>query len=87
LFDDAFLKRIPKLENVPECIRSVLKEFPDRFPENLENNAIIIKVPAGVQLHVVHKKDGQSICVCIDPKFLNKALLREYHPIKTIEDV
>ena len=38
-------------------------------------------------MHVVHKQDGKNVRVCIDPKFLNKALLRETHPIKTIEDV
>ena len=38
-------------------------------------------------MHVVHKSDGKNVRVCIDPKFLNKALLRETHLIKTIEDV
>ena len=59
----------------------------------MAKNDIITKVPKGVptpwcsQLHVVHKKDGKSVRTCIDPKFLNRALLREYHPIKTLEDV
>ena len=39
------------------------------------------------QLHVVHKQDKKNVRVCIDPKFLNRALLRETHPIKTLEDV
>ena len=46
-----------------------------------------VPTPWCSQLHVVHKKDKKSVRVCIDPKFLNKALLREVHPIKTIEDV
>ena len=59
----------------------------------MQNNDIITRVPQNIptpwcsQLHVVHKKDGNSIRVCIDPKFLNKALLREVHPIKTFDDV
>ena len=59
----------------------------------LEKHGIIMKVPTGVptpwcsQIHVVHKKDGHNVRICIDPKFLNKALLREYHPIKTMEDI
>ncbi|XP_064630948.1 uncharacterized protein LOC135489499 [Lineus longissimus] len=136
LFDDKFLKRISNVEKVPEPILKVLRDFPDRFPDErvgklpgkfhlsidpeykdgpvsygsrpipaalrdmtkkqidfLEGNDIISKVPPGVptpwcsQLHVVHKKDGKSVRVCIDPKFLNKALLRETHPIRTLEDV
>jgi hypothetical protein len=35
----------------------------------------------------VHKKDGKSVRICIDPKFLNKALLREFHPLTTLESV
>ena len=70
-----------------------MKELTKKQLEYLENNDIIKKVPPNVptpwcsQLHVVHKKDKKSVRVCIDPKFLNKALLREAHPIKTIEDV
>ena len=136
LFDDEFLRRVPNLKNVPQCILDIVREFQDRFPVDrvgkipgevhlsidpeykdgpvsygsrpvpaamreltkaqldfLEKQEIITKVPKGVptpwcsQMHVVHKKDGKSVRVCIDPKFLNKALLREYHPIKTLEDV
>jgi len=32
------------------------------------------------------KKDG-SVRICIDPVHLNKALLRPYHPLKTVEQV
>ena len=72
---------------------AAMKELTKKQLEYLENNDIIKKVPPNVptpwcsQLHVVHKKDKKSVRVCIDPKFLNKALLREVHPIKTIEDV
>ena len=33
------------------------------------------------------KKDGNSIRLCIDPLFLNKALKRPHHPLRTIEDI
>ena len=106
----ASLKRISNLNQVPKCVIDVIKEFPDRFPEDrvgtipgewhlsmdpeykqgpvsyrsrpipaamrdltktqldyLEKNDIIAKVPIGTptpwcsQMHVVHKKDGQSV--------------------------
>lgn len=70
-----------------------LKEKTKEQLDFLEKHHIITKVPPGVptpwcsQMHVVHKKDGHNVRICIDPKFLNKALLREFHPIKTIEDI
>ncbi len=136
LFDDGFLRRIPNLSKVPQCVLDMIKEFPDRFPDDradkvpgewhlsvdseykdgpvsfgsrpipaamrgrtkeqreyLEKQVLLAKVPTGIptpwcsQMHVVHKKDGKSVRVCIDPKFLNKALMREYHPIRTLEDI
>ena len=35
---------------------------------------------------VVPKKNG-TLCICLDPKDLNKAILREHYPLPTIEDV
>lgn len=70
-----------------------LKEKAKEQLDYLENQGIIAKVPQGVptpwcsQLHMVHKKDKQSVRICIDPKFLNRAILRECHPIRTIEDI
>ena len=58
---------------------------------------IIEKVPVGKptpwcsNMHVVHKKGGSStnpdVRITIDPQDLNKALLREFHPMTTLEDV
>lgn len=64
----------------------------------LQNLGIIEKVPVGeptpwcAALHVVKKKTVDpkkptDVRVTIDPQDLNRALLREYHPITTIEDV
>jgi hypothetical protein len=74
---------------IPAALREQTKEQLDY----LEKNDIIAKVPKGThtpwvsQLHVVHKKDKKAVRICIDPKFLNKALLREYHPMSTVQDV
>ena len=35
---------------------------------------------------VVPKKDG-TLRICLDPKDLNKAILREHYPLPTIEDI
>ena len=74
-------------------IPAALKEQTKAQLDFLERQGIITKVPVGVptpwcsQMHVVHKKDGKSVRICIDPKFLNRAILREFHPLKTIEDI
>jgi hypothetical protein len=42
------------------------------------------------QLHVVNKKTTspqKDVRITIDPRELNKALLREYYPMKTIEEI
>ena len=67
-----------------DAVQAKLKE--------LEDADIIEKVPVGTPtqwcsaLHVVPKKD-KSVRITIDPKDLNKALLREYHPTNTVDDV
>ena len=72
---------------------AAMRELTKKQLDYLQENDIITKVQTNVptswcsQMHVVHKKDGKNVRVCIDPKFLNKALLRETHPIRTIEDV
>jgi hypothetical protein len=74
-------------------VPAALKELTKKQLDYLEDKGIIAKVPGGMptpwcsQLHVVHKKDGKNVRICIDPKFLNRALLREYHPLRTLEDV
>ena len=40
----------------------------------------------GVSSMVVAVKNGK-VRICIDPRDLNNAILREHHPIKTVEDV
>ena len=33
-----------------------------------------------------NKKNGSEIRLCIDPKDLNRALLRPHHPMRTVEE-
>lgn len=34
-----------------------------------------------------HKKNTDKICICIDPRDLNEALMRPHHPMRTVEEV
>ena len=58
--------------------------------KNMEKLGVIepIQEPTAWVSHMVpaRKKDG-SIRLCINPVHLNKALLRQHHPVKTIEDI
>lgn len=77
----------------PRPIPAALRESAKKKLDELESYDIIEKVPVGVptpwcsSLHIVTKKNGTDIRITIDPKDLNKALLREYHPMSTLEDV
>ncbi|XP_067656436.1 uncharacterized protein [Haliotis asinina] len=55
----------------------------------MEENGYIVKVEEPTEwvnsMVVSIRKD--KIRICIDPKDLNKAILREHHPLKTIEEV
>ena len=80
----------------PRPIPAALREPARAKLIQLESMGIIEKVPVGVPtawcsaLHVVTKKSSgpdKDVRITIDPKDLNRALLREYHPMCTIEEV
>ena len=83
---------------VPEPLRGAIQEK----LAQLERDGIIVKIPPGTPtpwcapMHTVLKKSKirdtgpvtvDEIRMTIDPRDLNKALLREYHPINTVEQV
>ena len=74
---------------IPAAIREKIKGELDY----LEKEDIICKVPPGVptpwcaQMHVIHEKDKNSVRILMDRKNLNKAILREIHPLKTVEEI
>lgn len=39
------------------------------------------------QMVVVRKKDSDVVQICVDPKYLDKAIQRKHHPMKTVEKV
>ena len=71
---------------VPVALRDRLKSTLDE----LERNGILATVteptPWVSSLVVVPKKDGR-LRLCLDPKDLNRAILREHYPLPTIEEV
>ena len=58
--------------------------------QDLEQQDIIEKIPTGTPtpwctaLHIVPKKDN-TVRLTIDPRYLNKALIREYHPTNRLQ--
>ena len=38
-------------------------------------------------LVATHKKETGDVRICIDPRNLNKALMRPHHPMRTVEEV
>jgi len=81
---------------IPVALRNAVKDKLDQ----LENEGIIVKIAPGIPtrwcapMHTVLKrsKPGKPITkddirITIDPRDLNQALLREYHPINTIDQV
>ena len=57
----------------------------------MEEAGIIQKVteptPWVSSMVVVSKKDKDQVRICIDPTDLNKAILREHHPMNHIDDI
>lgn len=74
----------------PRRIPLAIKERVKESLLNSERNKIIVKVHTSVEwvnnLTVVEKPD-KSLRICLDPKFLNEAIIKPYHHIPTIEEI
>ncbi len=76
----------------PRPIPVALREKVQEKLEEMVSDGIIERVPIGTPtlwcsaMHIVLKKD-KSVRITIDPKDLNKALIREYHPTTTVEEI
>ena len=72
---------------VPFALRERLKVELD----NMERDGIICKVTEPTQwvnaLVVCEKPKTHKLRVCLDPRPLNKAILRPHYPLPTLEDV
>ena len=70
----------------PEALRKTIKE---KLKEMTANEHITpVKEPSDwVSSMVVAVKPGKDIRICLDPRDLNKAVLREHYPIPTVEEI
>ncbi|CAB4027042.1 Hypothetical predicted protein [Paramuricea clavata] len=74
---------------VPYALRDKLKTELDRM-ENLGVIEKVVEPTEWVNSLVVVEKNNGKVRVCLDPRLardLNKAVLREHYPMKTIEEV
>ena len=71
---------------VPVAVKDRLKQELDRLTEIGVITPVTEPTPWVSQIVVAHKKNGQ-LRVCIDPKFLNKALRREHYTMPLLDDV
>jgi len=58
--------------------------------QSMENDAIVTRVDEPtpwVNSMVIVEKSNGDLRICLDPKDLNKAVLREHHKIPTIQDI
>ena len=71
---------------VPVPLRECLKETLDTLVQEDILAQVEQPTPWISSMVIVPKKDG-SLRICLDPKDLNKAILREHYPLPTIEDI
>lgn len=71
---------------VPVALREPLKRTLDILVEQ-DILAPVTKPKAWISSIVVVPKSNGLLHICLDPKDLNKAILREHYPLPTIEDV
>ena len=84
--DDTVTLVVHPPRSVPAALRQKVKDELD----HLEKCGIIAKISKPTQwvnsMVVVRKKNGK-VRICIDPCDLNEAILREHHPMNSIEDI
>ncbi|RUS68937.1 hypothetical protein EGW08_023300 [Elysia chlorotica] len=71
---------------VPVAVKDRLKQELDRLTKIGVITPVTEPTPWVSQIVVTHKKNGQ-LRICIDSKFLNKALLREHYSMPLLDDV
>ena len=64
----------PKIQAELDCMEKLGVILPVTTPTEWVSSLVTVVKP-------------DKICLCIDPKDLNKAVKREYYPMKTVEDV
>ena len=83
---------VPPVVHPPRRVPFKMKEEIKQELSEMEQQGIITPVredkpTAWVNSLVYHRKQSGKIRVCLDPKDLNKAILRDYHVTPTLEDI
>ncbi len=84
--DSSVPPKVHPPRRVPMELKPKLKEKLDE----MEGKGVIFKVAKPtrwVNSLVVETKPSGDLRVCLDPTELNKAVIREYHPIPVVEDI
>ena len=74
--------------HAPRKVPVALKEKVKKELESMEKKGVIIKQnepTEWVNSMVTVLNPNGKLRICMDPKDLNKAIMREHHPMKTIE--
>ena len=72
---------------MPFELKDKLKAKHDKMIEKEEIINRVEEPTRWVNSLVVETKPTGDISVCLDPVYLNKAILREYHPVPVVDDI
>ena len=77
-------------QHPPRRVPLELKDELRKKLDDMERKGIVVKVAEPtkwVNSLVIETKGNGELRVCLDPSVLNKAVMREYHPIPVVEDI
>ncbi|CAC5366972.1 unnamed protein product [Mytilus coruscus] len=81
-------KTVAPVVHAPRMIPMAIKDEVEAEPDRMEEIGVILKQQEPTQwvnsMETVIKPNGK-IRICVDPRDLNKAILREHYPLKTVE--
>lgn len=81
---------VPAVIHPPRVLPAAIRDDTKAELDRLEERGIITKVTtptAWVSSMVAVRKKNGKVRVCIDPSDLNRAILREHHPMNTLDDI
>ena len=81
---------VPPVVHAPRRVPIQLKDKLQAELREMESQDIIARVTQPtdwVNSLVIREKENGRLCLCLDPKDLNKAIRREHHPIPTLEEI
>ena len=82
--------KVPPVIHAPHKVPIELKDRLQVELSEMENQDIIARVTQPtdwVNSLVIREKENGRLCLCLDPKDLNKAIKREHHPTPTLEEI